>query len=93
MQTFHTYILASESRTLYVGMTNDLDRRLVEHRTQNSRGSFTCKYNVNRLVWFEAFDTAQEAIEAEKRIKGWRRSRKIELIEASNPQWQDLWRR
>src|SRR5689334_11713559 len=86
---YATYIVASRTRVLYVGMTNDLERRVHEHRHGLVPG-FTSRYNVNRLVWYEQFETALEAIECEKRIKGWVRTRKIELIESMNPQWKDL---
>ena len=84
----YVYILASKSRSLYVGVTNDLERRMFEHI--NSTGSHTARYRINRLVYFEIFETPMRAIEREKRIKALLRSRKIELIEAQNPAWDDL---
>jgi putative endonuclease len=89
VKLFWIYILASDHRNLYVGVTNDLERRLFEHRSGLIRG-FTRKYNVHRLVYFESTDNPIAAIEREKRIKGWRRSKKIALIEAVNPSWRDL---
>jgi putative endonuclease len=89
VRQFHVYILSSRSGVLYVGMTNNIDRRIVEHKEGRVPG-FTSKYRVNRLVWCEAFPTALQAIEAEKRIKGWTRAKKIALIEDLNPQWRDL---
>jgi putative endonuclease len=86
---YYVYIMASLSRTLYVGMTNDLERRVYEHKNNLVEG-FTSKYNINRLVYFEEFETPLAAIEAEKRLKGWTRARKIELIEQENPNWRDL---
>ncbi len=70
-------------------MTNDLFRRMYEHRTKFIEG-FTKKYNVSRLVYFEEFQNVNDAIEAEKKIKGWLRSKKISLVESKNPEWKDL---
>ena len=81
--------MASKSRTLYVGVTNDLERRAIEHKRKLVPG-FTTKYNISKLVWFEEFNDIDQAIEGEKKIKGWRRSKKIALIESANPQWLDL---
>ena len=86
---FHVYILAGKSAVLYTGMTNDLTRRFFEHWQRRTPG-FTQKYGVTKLVWFEPHGRAQSAIAREKEIKGWRRSKKIALIEATNPHWQDL---
>lgn len=81
--------MASKSRTLYTGVTSDLLRRIYEHKHKMAAG-FTNKYNVTRLAWFEEFPTIREAIECEKRIKGWLRKKKIDLIETKNPAWEDL---
>ncbi len=89
MRTFWVYILASRSRVLYTGVTNDLLRRITEHRRHEVAG-FTAKYRVDRLVHCEEGDDIEAAIAREKEIKGWRRSKKIELIEATNPTWEDL---
>ena len=70
-------------------MTGDLERRLLEHKQKLVPG-FTSKYNITELVWFQDFDDPDQAIEAEKRIKAWRRSKKVALIEEINPEWQDL---
>jgi putative endonuclease len=88
-RTFHVYILASESAVLYIGMTNDMVRRIREHREKKVPG-FTEKYNVTKLVWFEAHGRATSAIAREKQIKGWSRAKKIALIEGINPLWKDL---
>jgi putative endonuclease len=89
MGTYYVYILTNRSRTLYTGVTNELERRVQEHK--EGRGSaFTRKYKINRLVYYEAFPTALEAIAAEKRIKGWTRAKKIALIESINADWHDL---
>ncbi|MBN1590205.1 MAG: GIY-YIG nuclease family protein [Pirellulales bacterium] len=89
MPEYYVYIMTNKSRTLYTGVTNDLERRVHEHKHKLTQG-FTSKYNITQLVWYEAFSDIQQAIEGEKRIKGWRRSKKIALIESQNPQWQDL---
>ena len=90
-RSFYVYILASQRNgTLYVGVTSDLARRVYEHRERLTPG-FTAKYGVKTLVWYEDFPTADEAITAEKRIKRWRRSWKLALIEKMNPRWDDLY--
>ncbi len=83
------YILASPSRTLYVGVTNDLLRRVQEHR-ESRPAAFTTKYNITRLVYFEEYDGPLDAIAREKEVKRWRREKKIKLIESMNPKWTDL---
>ena len=88
---FHVYILASRPcGTLYAGVTSDLSRRVWEHETKAVPG-FTAQYGVDRLVWFEAHDTAESAIRREKQIKEWRRAWKVRLIEEQNPHWVDLY--
>jgi len=89
MKSYHVYIMASRSRVLYVGVTNDLARRVNEHKKGLVTG-FTSKYNLNRLVYFEVFGDIREAIAREKQIKGWLRAKKIALIESVNPKWNDL---
>src|SRR5690349_21078226 len=89
MRQYIVYILSSRSGVLYVGVTNDIEGRVREHKQKLVPG-FTTKYNVNRLVWFESFPTAIQAIENEKRIKGWSRAKKIAMIEGTNPTWRDL---
>ncbi len=83
------YILASRGGTIYIGVTSDLQRRVHEHREGLVPG-FTSRYNVTRLVYFEEFPTMLEAIAREKQLKGWRREKKVTLIEAMNPRWRDL---
>jgi putative endonuclease len=88
---YWVYILASRiGGTLYIGVTNDLVRRVYQHRETSVRG-FTKKYQVHRLVYFEQFSTAEAAIQREKRVKKWKRSWKIDLIEKENPNWDDLY--
>jgi putative endonuclease len=89
MPEYYVYIMTNKSRTLYTGMTNDLERRVYEHKHKLIKG-FTSKYNITKLVWYETLSTPDEAIEWEKRIKGWLRSKKIALIESMNPNWEDL---
>lgn len=86
---YYTYIMASRSGVLYVGMTNNLPRRVREHRRKEA-DRFTARYNVTRLVWYRAFPRPQDAIAAEKKIKGWLRKKKVALIEEKNPSWKDL---
>jgi len=88
---YHVYILASrKDGAIYIGVTNDIVRRVYEHRIKAVRG-FTFKYNVTRLVWFEIYDDPISAITREKELKKWKRSWKVQLIEAQNPQWLDLY--
>jgi putative endonuclease len=88
---FFVYILASQRNgTLYVGVTNEIARRVYEHRTGAIPG-FTAKYGVKTLVWYEPHVSIAEAIAREKRLKRWRREWKIKLIEEANPQWLDLY--
>lgn len=87
---YFVYLLASRRNgTLYCGVTNDLSRRVSEHRAGSAEG-FTRRHDVTRLVWFEAHGDIKEAILREKRIKRWNRAWKIALIEAGNPEWRDL---
>ena len=86
---YFVYIMSSKSKTLYIGVTNDLERRVYEHKNKLI-GGFTKKYNIKRLVYYEETTDVQAAIEREKQIKGWLRRKKIELIESLNPQWRDL---
>ena len=88
---YYVYILASrKDGATYVGVTSDLVRRVYEHRTKAVPG-FTSKYNIVRLVWFEIYDDPTNAIAREKELKKWKRDWKIQLIEAKNPQWLDLY--
>lgn len=88
---FYVYVLASKPYgTLYVGVTSDLAGRVWQHKDKAVSG-FTARYGVDRLVWFESYDTIEEAIRREKRIKEWKRDWKINLIERDNPRWIDLY--
>ncbi|WP_138513338.1 GIY-YIG nuclease family protein [Maricaulis alexandrii] len=88
---YYVYMLASQRMgPLYCGVTNDLMRRVYEHKLGQADG-FTRKYDVDRLVWFEHHELVNNAITREKRIKRWRRDWKIELIETENPNWDDLY--
>ena len=89
MNTYSVYILTNKSRTLYVGVTNDLERRVRQHKRKEIKG-FTAQYNVTQLAFYESFANVNEAIAAEKRIKGWTRIKKVRLIEERNPEWVDL---
>lgn len=82
--------MASKSRVLYTGVTNDIRRRVGEHKNKIQSNSFTAKYNINNLVWYDSTPNINDAIAYEKKIKGWLRSKKIELIESVNPDWNDL---
>jgi putative endonuclease len=86
---YWVYILASNTGTLYIGMTGFIHRRIHQHQMDSFEG-FTKKYAVHRLVYFESYDQVQTAIGREKQFKGWRREKKIALIEKVNPRWQDL---
>jgi putative endonuclease len=86
---FFVYILASRSRNLYIGVTNSLRERVSQHREATS-SSFTARYKINRLVYFERYQYIGNAIAREKELKDWNRARKISLIEAENPTWEDL---
>ncbi|MFT3810961.1 MAG: GIY-YIG nuclease family protein [Micropepsaceae bacterium] len=89
--TYYVYILASaRNGTLYVGVTNDLSRRVQEHKNGTVPG-FTSKHGVDRLVWYQPFDLIDDAIAHEKRVKRWARKWKLELIEKMNPRWADLY--
>jgi len=88
-KTYFVYIMTNRSKTLYTGVTNNLVRRVREHKTGDGSG-FAAKYKLDRLVYFERFENIHNAIEREKRIKGWRRIKKIALIVSVNPVWRDL---
>jgi putative endonuclease len=90
-RTYYVYILASRiGGTLYIGVTNDLVRRVYEHKSKSVPG-FTKKYDVARLVYYEVFDNIEAAIGREKQLKKWNRAWKIRLIEEKNPNWDDLY--
>jgi putative endonuclease len=88
-RVYCTYIVASRSHTLYIGMTGNLLKRVFEHKQRTHEG-FSSKYNCNRLVWFERFTGPESAIAREKQLKGWIRAKKISVIERTNPTWNDL---
>ncbi len=89
MRNYYVYILSSFMRTLYIGVTNDLQRRICEHKQKLVPG-FTSKYDVDRLVYFEEFADVRDAIAREKQLKKWARLKKDRLIETINPNWEDL---
>ncbi|MFA6451306.1 MAG: GIY-YIG nuclease family protein [bacterium] len=89
MRQYYVYIMANETRTLYTGVTNNIYRRVREHKNKLFSG-FTAKYNVNRLVYVDTTQYINAAITREKQIKGWSREKKIALIESVNPDWNDL---
>jgi putative endonuclease len=86
---YHVYIMSNISKMLYTGVTSDLEHRLLRHKSKEIDG-FTKKYNIHRLVYFEAFAGIRDAIAREKQIKGWLRAKKVALIESMNPEWKDL---
>lgn len=87
---YYVYMMTNPgNRVIYTGITNDLQRRVSEHRAKLNPG-FTSKYNVVKLVYFDVYRDVRQAIDREKTIKGWLRAKKIELIESVNPQWKDL---
>lgn len=88
-KTYSVYIMASESGVLYIGITNDLERRVIEHKKKLVPG-FSARYNVHKLVYFEFFNSPSAAIAREKQLKGRLRKRKVALIESVNPHWNDL---
>ena len=87
--SYYVYILTNKSNTLYIGVTNNLERRVQEHKLKIIAG-FTSKYNLNKLIYFAEFREIEEAIEFEKKIKGWTRKKKIDLIKTQNPKFKDL---
>jgi putative endonuclease len=89
MREYYVYILTNISQTLYIGVTNDLQRRIHEHRV-GLGSEFTRKYHVHQLVYYESTNNVSTAIEREKELKSWRRSRKLDLIREKNPEWKDL---
>ena len=91
MKLYSVYILASIKRVLYIGITGNFEQRLNEHRAHKYPDSFTARYNVTRLVYFEQFMRVEDALAREKQLKGWRRAKKVALIESVNPSWEDLW--
>ena len=86
---YYVYIIASVAKTLYVGVTRDLERRMNQHRMKAFPG-FSSRYNVSRLVYYESTNDIREAIAREKQIKAWRRRKKTALVNAANPHWEEL---
>ena len=89
MINYYVYILSNKSKTLYIGVTNNLQRRLYEHKNKLREG-FTKKYNLTKLVYFEVFNEIETAIKGEKQLKNWHRQWKVDLIESNNSYWNDL---
>lgn len=89
MRQYYVYIVASKSRCLYIGITSDLYRRVAQHKAGEIPG-FTATYHNNRLVYYEVSGDVYAAIGREKQLKGWRRAKKLALIESLNPRWRDL---
>ena len=89
MNQYYVYVMTSYRGTLYIGVTKDLTRRIYEHRLKLADG-FTKRYNISKLVYYEATEDIKSAIAREKQIKGWLRSKKVALIESMNPYWEDL---
>ena len=88
---YYVYILTNKLNTvLYVGVTNNLERRLYEHKNHMDGNSFTAKYDVHKLVYYESTSDVKAALEREKQIKGWNRKRKNKLVESKNPTWDEL---
>ena len=87
--SYSTYIMASRSHTLYIGVTGDLRKRVFQHKWKEHDG-FTARCNCDRLVWFERYQDVRNDIACEKQLKGWLRAKKIALIESTNPTWVDL---
>ena len=89
---YYVYILSNSSNTvLYTGVTNNLPRRIYEHKNHLDPNSFTARYRVSKLVYYEATENVEAAIEREKQIKGWNRKRKDKIVSLKNPEWKDLY--
>ena len=89
MNQYYVYIMTNKSKTLYTGVTSDLQKRVYEHKNKLIEG-FTEKYNITKLVYYEITEDVNSAITREKQIKGWLRNKKIGPIESTNPEWKDL---
>ena len=89
MADYYIYIMSNRSSTLYIGVINDLLKRVLQHKEKLVDG-FTKRYAIDRLVYYESGESIESAISREKQLKGWRRDRKIELVESVNPEWKDL---
>ena len=90
MKHYYVYIMASFTQRLYIGVTNDLIRRVYQHKSNHYPGSFTSRYNIHRLVYTEVYYDVRDAIIREKQLKRWGRAKKIALIVEKNPNWKDL---
>jgi putative endonuclease len=90
MKDYFVYIMSGNSMVFYVGVTNDIKRRVSEHKDERDPKTFVGRYNLYRLVFYETFPTAREAIAFEKKLKGWSREKKKKLITPMNPMWRDL---
>jgi len=88
-EQYYVYIMTNKSGTLYVGVINNIKKRVYEHKNKLVEG-FTKKYNINKLLYFETFGDIYSAITREKTIKGWLREKKIEFVRTTNPDWTDL---
>jgi putative endonuclease len=86
---YFVYILSSKTKRLYIGVSNDLERRVAQHKRREVEG-FTSRYNIDRLVYYEETDDVWAALNREKQLKGWVRIRKVELVSDMNPEWRDL---
>ena len=92
IMAYYVYMMTNKyTNVLYTGVTNDLIRRVYEHKNHLIKTSFTAKYHLSRLVYFEITEDVRSAIEREKQIKSWNRKRKNELVESMNPKWEDLY--
>lgn len=89
MKNYYVYILTNNSKTLYIGVTNNLNRRVYEHKNKLVEG-FTKKYNLEKLVYFEVFNNIEDALRREKQLKNWHRQWKMNLVESVNQEWKDL---
>jgi len=89
MKKYYVYIMTNHSGTLYTGTTDNLEKRIYEHR-HNLVPGFASKYNITKLVYYEQENDVEAALAREKQIKGWQRSKKVALIESKNPEWKDL---
>lgn len=89
-KTYYVYMTASKTRVIYIGVTSNLSERIKQHKTKADPQSFTAKYYVDRLVYFETYQQVDNAIQREKQLKKWRREKKVNLIEKQNPKWKDL---
>jgi putative endonuclease len=90
MKDYFVYILSNYSQVLYVGVTSKLDGRVFQHIKERDPASFVARYNLDRLVFYEVYPTALEAIAREKQLKGWKRERKKKLVGEKNPMWRNL---